>query len=473
MAIQKYTNYYEWISSENNDYAGGPFSSYDYRNLNINDFKTELENLFFNQTVYFNTIQFGFYYKSAVTNGDYDFRIDSTSIETKTSVGSTIDKYFDTNYTSKCSAIGIPTSSIQLGVKSSAYQVHYSKFKIKWYPKFPVYITSSDGVIYADNYDMGTVLPFSAANRLGYTFSKWTDNDTNLSRTITVNGQITLAAEYTPNIYTITLNNQSATTTGTSTLYLKYNTGWYSDSATTTSISSITIPTKTGYTFGGYYTSTNGAGSQIIDSNGNINSGCLTFTTTNNISLYAKWIPITYYVSYNNNGGSGSINTQDFVYDTAESLTSIGNSIIGPVIKLTYDYNDYITSNSEDESNKVFSYWYDNEDKNNSNKWYSDGQEVINLRSTNGATVPLQAQWGDAFFTLEAPSRKYHQFLNWTDGTNIYNAGDTASFSTNTTLTAQWKKNQYRAFSGVDNIEKMYLSKNKKIEKIFVGTTEV
>ena len=225
------------------------------------------------------------------------------------------------------------------------------------------------------------------------------------------------------------------------------------------SIATLTATANTGYTF-------------VRWNDGNTDNP-RTITVTDNITLIAYFEPITYYVSYNNNGGSGSMNNQDFVYDTVENLTSIGNSMIGPVVKLTYNYNDYITSNSEDESNKVFSYWYDNEDKNNSNKWYLDGQEVINLRSTNGATVPLYAQWGDAFFTLEAPSRKYHQFLNWTDGTNIYNAGDTASFSTNTTLTAQWKKNQYRAFSGIDNIEKMYLSKNKKIEKIFVGTTEV
>ena len=86
------------------------------------------------------------------------------------------------------------------------------------------------------------------------------------------NGNVSIDVEvnWQPNIYTITLDNRSATSAGTQTLYLKYNTGWYSNSGATTSINSITCPTKTGYTFGGYYTSTGGSGTQIIDSSGNM-----------------------------------------------------------------------------------------------------------------------------------------------------------------------------------------------------------
>ena len=103
-------------------------------------------------------------------------------------------------------------------------------------------------------------------------------------------GDLEITANWTPNVYTITLNKQSGSG-GTSTIYLKYNTGWYSNSAATTSISTVTLPTRAGFTFQGYYTGTNGSGTQIINSSGQISttSASLTFTSTNNTLLYANW----------------------------------------------------------------------------------------------------------------------------------------------------------------------------------------
>ena len=88
-------------------------------------------------------------------------------------------------------------------------------------------------------------------------------------------------------VYTITLNKQSGSG-GTSTIYLKYNTGWYSNSAATSSIVKVSVPTRAGFTFQGYYTGANGTGTQIINSNGEIISGRTTITTSN-ISLHAYW----------------------------------------------------------------------------------------------------------------------------------------------------------------------------------------
>ena len=88
-------------------------------------------------------------------------------------------------------------------------------------------------------------------------------------------------------VYTITLNKQSGSG-GTSTIYLKYNTGWYSNSAATSSIVKVSVPTRAGFTFQGYYTGTNGSGTQVINSSGQIISGRTTITTSN-ISLHAYW----------------------------------------------------------------------------------------------------------------------------------------------------------------------------------------
>jgi uncharacterized repeat protein (TIGR02543 family) len=66
---------------------------------------------------------------------------------------------------------------------------------------------------------------------------------------------MTLYAQWTAKTYTITLNKDGGTG-GSSTV-----TGTYGSA-----MPSVTVPTKTGYTFGGYYTSTNGGGTQYYTS---------------------------------------------------------------------------------------------------------------------------------------------------------------------------------------------------------------
>ena len=57
---------------------------------------------------------------------------------------------------------------------------------------------------------------------------------------------------------TITFDNHSATTAGTTSLTITYG----------DTMPNITVPTKTGYTFYGYYTATNGSGEQYYNSDG-------------------------------------------------------------------------------------------------------------------------------------------------------------------------------------------------------------
>ena len=71
------------------------------------------------------------------------------------------------------------------------------------------------------------------------------------------------AKECSSRIYTVTLDNQSATTKGTETIYLKYNDNWYKEQKITNLITSITRPKKAGNTFSGYYTGSNGTGTEV------------------------------------------------------------------------------------------------------------------------------------------------------------------------------------------------------------------
>ena len=62
---------------------------------------------------------------------------------------------------------------------------------------------------------------------------------------------------------------------------------------------SITKPTKTGYTFGGYYTSTNGGGTQYYTANG---ASARTWNIAENTTLYAKYTANQYTITYKDQG---------------------------------------------------------------------------------------------------------------------------------------------------------------------------
>ena len=176
--------------------------------------------------------------------------------------------------------------------------------------------TTSKTVTYDSTYGN---LP--TTERTGYTFNGWytaNSGGTKIESTTQVKtaSNHTLYAHWTPITYTITLNNQSSTSAGTTTAYYQYNTTktvngtlcyYYTTNALTACLTNghtITKPTKTGYTFGGYYTGTNGSGTQYVDANGRFINNI--YQTTGNKTLYAKWTANTYSVTLNVTNGTGS-----------------------------------------------------------------------------------------------------------------------------------------------------------------------
>lgn len=107
----------------------------------------------------------------------------------------------------------------------------------------------------------------------------------------------------TATVYTLTLDAQSGSG-GATQLYEKYGDGFYADknaSSTrkmTPTANPIAIPTRSEYTFGGYYTSANGGGTQVVSPAGYLASGISnTFVSNNSTTLYAKWTLKTYTAS--------------------------------------------------------------------------------------------------------------------------------------------------------------------------------
>ena len=241
--------------------------------------------------------------------------------------------------------------------------------------------TGISSVTGAGNYITGRTVSISETASSGYTASGWTKNSgtapastTSATTTVTIGADTTLTANATANVYTITLDQQSATTNGTKTIYEKYATGYYKESACTnqitTSSNAISVPSRTGYTFGGFYTSKNGGGTQYIDANGKLTSSASNTNFSASGTLYAKWTAHTYTIEFNGNGPTGgSTASMSMTYDTAKNLTANGFTKTG------YSFANWNTK------------------ADGSGTSYSNSVSVNNLTATDNGKVILYAQW--------------------------------------------------------------------------------
>ena len=115
----------------------------------------------------------------------------------------------------------------------------------------------------------------------GYTFKEWNTNAKGSGTTYVAGQQVTLTEDLTlyavwqALTYTVTLNAAGGTG-GTSSV-----TATFDDP-----MPNITIPSRSGYTFLGYFAQQNGQGTQYYDANG---SSTNSWTTPSNATLYAAW----------------------------------------------------------------------------------------------------------------------------------------------------------------------------------------
>ena len=168
----------------------------------------------------------------------------------------------------------------------------------------------------------GVTLDITATPSTGYNFSSWTVSGTNASvlntsssSTILTMGtaNTTLKANFTAKTYTVTLNNQSATSAGSTSVTATYG----------SAMPSITCPTRTGYTFGGYYTGTSGSGTQYYNSSG---SSVKNWDIDSPTTLYAKWTANTntaYKVYHYTKNVGASTYTQNGDVDNLTGTTGV------------------------------------------------------------------------------------------------------------------------------------------------------
>ena len=130
--------------------------------------------------------------------------------------------------------------------------------------------------------------------RTGYNFLGWSTSSSATTATwgdkgsYTNNASNTLYAVWEAKIIPVSLNWNSGNG-GTSMIYLKYDSGWYSNSTATSSITSITAPTRTGFAFNGYNTNSSGTGATLINSSGTITASDTFYSTDGTKTIYAQW----------------------------------------------------------------------------------------------------------------------------------------------------------------------------------------
>ena len=146
------------------------------------------------------------------------------------------------------------------------------------------------------NYNEDLVLPANEFTKTGYNFKGWATSANGSvvygdGAKYTANASATLYAQWEAKIIQINLDKDGGSG-GTSAIYLKYDSGWYSSSSCTSS-SKITAlpstPTRTGYEFKGYSTEPDGSGTLAVSATGAINVSDTFYSTDGSRTWYAVW----------------------------------------------------------------------------------------------------------------------------------------------------------------------------------------
>ena len=253
--------------------------------------------------------------------------------------------------------------------------------------------------------------------RSGYTFAGWykesgLTNQVTASTTVNTASNHNLYAKWTANTYTVTYNNNSGSgcTNKTVTFASTYGT--------------LCSPTRTGYTFAGWYKET-GLTNQVTAST--------TVNTASNHGLYAKWTGNSYTVTYNNNSGSGCTNktvTYCSTYGTLCTPTRTGYTFAGWYKESAL--TNQITASSTVNTASAHGLYA---------KWTANTYTVTYNNNGGSGCTNKTVTYASTYGTLCTPTRSGYDFAGWYKESGLTNQV-TASTTVNTasahTLYAKW-----------------------------------
>lgn len=222
--------------------------------------------------------------------------------------------------------------------------------------------------------DTAHTLSENAFTKEGYTWSGWklpdgtlVIKDEEISNLAQQGELITVTAEWTNNLYTITYDSNKPTNATYAVESLPADTACHYDM----DVKLGSAPTLGGWIFGGWYTDPT-CTTKLGEANQTLTTPNL--ATSGTVKVYAKWTPITYTITYNANGGSGSMSSSTHTFDTAKALTS----------------------NAYGRDGYTFLGWSTNKDA--VTPTYTNGQSVKNL--STGGNVTLYAIWVKTYSQL-------------------------------------------------------------------------
>ncbi len=290
-------------------------------------------------------------------------------------------------------------------------------------------------------FDESLTLSSSVPTKTGYVFKGWsTSNDSTVEyapgATYTANEDVTLYAVWTANTYMVTYNPNGGSTAavGRSVVY-------------GSTYGSHPIPTRTGYTFKGWYTSASEGTRITSDSTVNI---------TADHTLYAHWTANTYTVSYNANGGSGAPESQTKTHDVALTLrtsvpTRAGGTFLGWSTTadgdVEYEPGENYTVNADV---TLYAAWVI--------KFHTISYE---FNGGSGSPAAIAGAYGRTLeISTNVPTKSGYEFVGWSSnntGTVDYQPGDKVYNDRDRELVAVWQKtdNSDVVFSA-DNESMMY-----------------
>ena len=178
---------------------------------------------------------------------------------------------------------------------------------------------------------------------------------------------VILYANWKPMVTTLAMDKQGGTG-GPDVIYQKYNTGFFQNFLCNQPISNITIPSKTGHTFSGYFETLLGLGQNVIDKTGSILITSDHYAE--NTTVYANYKPNTYQITFDKQGGTlgtdnASVTFEDY-FPKADAPIKNGYTFKGyfsqPNGKGTLYYTNHMVSDKQyttPNNMTLFAHWAD------------------------------------------------------------------------------------------------------------------
>lgn len=247
--------------------------------------------------------------------------------------------------------IAVYTDAISSGVVTRTYTLK-DVYKVTLNPNGG---TIADGKN-VTSYTYGTSVTLPVADdmtKTGYTFAGWYANSDFSDTAVTKiaagsTSDKSYYAKWTANSYTVNLNTNGGTITEGNVETYTYDTG-----------ATLPTPTKTGYTFSGWYDNEQFSGDAVTE---------IPADATGDKEYHAKWTPNTYTVAFKANSGDGTMADMSFTYGTAQNLTTNAFTRVG------YNFAGWATSADGAVA-------------------YANGASVSNLTAENNGEVTLYAVW--------------------------------------------------------------------------------